>query len=155
MKIYVVYEAREGYNPEPMFAFHAKSLAAAKTMKDEWARRNLRPTSEFGVEENPNYREGNCPMHDDYVKHPSASRFLNFYLYQGEKDNRPFLAECHLLKGKIAREEVRHLLVEVATTTLEGRKFTVEDVETPSAFNLAAISATGPFSGQFIIATER
>lgn len=27
--------------------------------------------------------------------------------------------------------------------------------ETPSAFNLAAISATGPFSGQFIIATER
>ena len=151
MKIYVVYTAEEGSPPEPVFAFHAKSLASAKAMKKDWALRNSIVPGNLGVEENPQYREGGCPMRDDYVEHPRGSRFLDFYRYNNEDDNHPSRWESHLMERRINRDLVHSLLEEVSETTFDGKGFTIENTMASSFFNLAAVSG----DGSFIVARER
>ena len=122
-KIYVLYLAREGSPPEPLFAFHAASDEVATSLKAQWARYHGHLPSEYGVEEWPEgYADDVVPIRDDYVGH-TQSRLLNFYKIQNSTDPRPLLVESHLVTSKLTPAKVREMLKKVARPQFDQRHF--------------------------------
>jgi hypothetical protein len=140
---FVVFTATEGSPPGPVFAFHAQGIDAARSMLARWARYHGQLPSEFGVEENPNFRECGVSVHDEYVDHYGGSvKTLCFYSLSSPQDDHPTLAECHVVRGKLTEKDVRELLAEVARQQFDGRAYkvwtNVQSPQHPPVFGLAA-----------------
>jgi hypothetical protein len=155
MKIFVTFRVEQGSPPEPMFAFHAQSLDTAQTMLTRWARYQGMLPEEFGVEENPNFRESNVSIHDEYVDHyGSPPKQLCFYSFQSPNDSHPTIVECHVFPSKPNQKLVQSILVEVAEQQFDHRPHKIwthmqsTDENRKPLFGLAAEDLS---SGHFII----
>lgn len=148
--IFVLYSAKEGSPPEPRFAFHAANLAKAKSMGIGWARYHSHDPRDYGVEENPNYRELGVQMHDEYVDHDGRTRFLAFFGHPALDVERSLLNESHAFTGKIPPPSyIRNLLDEVARVHFGGTPFEIrDDLPSPSPnerplYDLIAVAKDG------------
>jgi len=136
--IFVLYVAHEVSPPEPCFAFHASSLAKAKSMMIGWTRYHSFDPRDYSVEENPNYRELGIGMHDEYVEHDGRTRFLAFFGHQSLDTKRSLLIESHAFTGRIpAPSYIRDLLAEVARVHFGNTPFEIrDDLPSPSPMEL-------------------
>ena len=152
---FVVFTTREGSPPEPQFAFHAPSLDAASSMKGEWARYHGQLPSEFGVEENPAWRELNVTCRDDYVSHRGrATKMVSFYEFRSPDDGRPLVVEAHVVSKTPGREDLGSLLREVAVQQFGGHPYKIwEEMSSTSKTHspIHGLAAEALDTGNFIV----
>lgn len=146
--VYVLYDAKQGNNPEPKFAFHASNLKEAKSLAIRWARYHSMDPRDFGVEENPYYRESGAYMHDEYMDHPGRAKMILFWQFQTVDSPRALMIEGHLFQGKVPPpSEIRKLLHQVSFHFNEDFELR-DDVTSPgpnirAAYDLGIVSKSG------------